>query len=130
MKYCKKCGNEVDGSHSYCFSCGATIEVEETKDEFAYGDAQETQKEVKYCDTCGNEIDDSEPYCFHCGAAIESNEQSDGVAGDFWWGVLGFILPLLGLILYFVWREDKPERGKSIIVGSVIGLVLNAVILN
>ncbi|MFV0556058.1 MAG: hypothetical protein ACK5LM_03010, partial [Lactovum sp.] len=31
----------------------------------------------------------------------------------FWWGVLGFFLPLVGLILFIIWRKDTQTKGKG-----------------
>ncbi|MFP4078832.1 MAG: hypothetical protein ACLFUQ_06790 [Candidatus Izemoplasmataceae bacterium] len=43
-------------------------------------------------------------------------------------GLLGFFLPIIGLILYFVWLEERPRIAKAVGAGAlasvVVGLLL------
>ena len=48
-------------------------------------------------------------------------------SGSIGWGVLGFFFPLVGIILYFVWRSIKPKCAKVSIMGAIIGIVLNMI---
>lgn len=47
--------------------------------------------------------------------------------GSIGWGVLGFCIPLVGLILYFVWKDSKPLSAKVALKGAVISIALGAV---
>ena len=38
--------------------------------------------------------------------------------------VLGFFFPVIGLILYLVWRETLPLRARSAGKGAIIGVVI------
>ena len=42
---------------------------------------------------------------------------------SFWWGVLGFFFPLIGLILYIVWNKTEPEKAKKVGIGALIGFL-------
>ncbi|MDR2565033.1 MAG: peptidylprolyl isomerase [Bifidobacteriaceae bacterium] len=44
--------------------------------------------------------------------------------GGFGWAVLGFFVPIVGLVLFVVWRESKPRSAKSAGVGALLGFVL------
>ena len=48
--------------------------------------------------------------------------------GSFGWAVLGFFLPIVGLILYLVWKTDKPlsakRAGKGALVSVIVGVAL------
>lgn len=44
---------------------------------------------------------------------------------NLWW-IVGLIFPLIGIVLYFVWKANHKEKAKSILVGSIISLFLNA----
>ncbi len=82
-----------------------------------------------YCRFCGQEIKDDAVVCPHCGCAtgnkcLSSNPNDAPSAG---WGFLGFLLPILGLILYLVWRSDYPLRAKSVGRGALIAVVLEVV---
>jgi len=84
-----------------------------------------------FCNKCGKEVNDEAVVCVHCGCSlkeeISSSSQSSEGAGCFLSG-LSFLIPLLGLILYFVWKDSKPKAskdcGKSALWGFIIGLVL------
>lgn len=48
----------------------------------------------------------------------------DGLArqndrGGFLWGLLGFLIPLVGLILYLVWIDDRPRTARSAGMGAL-----------
>jgi hypothetical protein len=48
--------------------------------------------------------------------------------GSVGFGILGFFLPLVGLILFLVWRKETPRKAKSAGLGALIGVVLEIII--
>ncbi len=51
--------------------------------------------------------------------------------GGFLWGLLGCCIPIVGLILFLVWKDQKPKTAKAAGIGalvSVLGSVLIYVI--
>lgn len=46
-------------------------------------------------------------------------------SGSFGWAVLGFLIPLVGLILYLVWRNDKPLSAKKAGMGALVSVLLS-----
>lgn len=42
-------------------------------------------------------------------------------SGSFLFGVLGFFIPVVGLVLYLVWKNEKPKNAKISGVGGLIG---------
>lgn len=46
---------------------------------------------------------------------------------SFGYGVLGFVFPLVGLVLWLVWKEVKPltarSAGKGALVSTVLGVL-------
>lgn len=44
------------------------------------------------------------------------------------WAVLGAFLPLVGLILFLVWKNDRPADAKYAGIGALIGVIVNVVI--
>lgn len=49
-------------------------------------------------------------------------------SGSIGWGVLGAFFPLVGIILFFVWKNTKPQTAKVSLIGAVIGIVLSLII--
>lgn len=44
------------------------------------------------------------------------------------WAVLGFFFPIVGLILYLVWRDTKPLSAKAAGRGALIGFVVGVLL--
>lgn len=95
-----------------------------------------------FCRNCGKEIDNNAYVCPNCGVKVkdelaERREQqatanleadSGSKAG---WGVLSFFIPLVGLILFLMWKTDRPKTasvcGKCALAAVIVEVV--AVIL-
>lgn len=41
------------------------------------------------------------------------------------WLLLGFFIPIVGLILYLVWKETSPSKAKAAGYGALIGFVIS-----
>lgn len=100
---------------------------------------------MKNCGTCGKEYEDNLTVCPHCGAAEEVVAQQEAPQqtyaqagaqqaqagsvdnGGFGWGLLGFLIPLVGLILYLVWKDEKPNTAKAAGKGALISVIIGVV---
>lgn len=87
---------------------------------------------MAFCKKCGSELEEGQQVCGNCGTSVSgTNVQSttSGVNdnGGFGWGLLGFCFPIVGLILYLVWRQDKPNNAKAAGIGAIIGFVLGLI---
>jgi hypothetical protein len=54
--------------------------------------------------------------------------QSSSDAPSMGYAVLGFFIPLAGLILYLVWKDQYPLRAKSAGKGALIGFIVDLVL--
>lgn len=50
---------------------------------------------------------------------VDKNQPSLGIA------VLCFFFPLVGLILYLVWKDTEPGKAKSAGKGALIGVIVS-----
>jgi uncharacterized membrane protein YvbJ len=98
---------------------------------------------MNYCNHCGQKVNQGQEFCFNCGAEINkqqgqsqqpgqyyqkpSNTQSQDT-GSLGWGILGFCIPLAGLILWIVWKADRPRDAKRAGVGALISVLVTALI--
>ncbi len=48
--------------------------------------------------------------------------------GGFLWGLLGCCIPIVGLILFLVWKDQKPNTAKAAGIGALIS-VLSSVLI-
>ena len=99
---------------------------------------------MAFCKNCGTQLADQSPFCSNCGAAQNTtytqasapnatyNQAAQpNVApadqGGFWWGALGCCVPIVGLILFLVWKDTKPKTAKSAGKGALISVILGVV---
>lgn len=74
---------------------------------------------MAFCKNCGTQLSDTTTFCPNCGTT------QDGPApvvdnGGFGWGLLGCCIPLVGLILFLVWKDTKPKSAKSAGIGALV----------
>lgn len=43
------------------------------------------------------------------------------------WGILAFLIPLAGWIMYFVWKDETPNRASAAGIIGVVSFVLNMI---
>ena len=83
---------------------------------------------MKYCSKCGNEVMDEAVICPKCGCAIQGQvtgvQSSAADAPDTGMAVLGFFIPVVGLILYLLWKSQTPLKAKSAGKGALIGFIV------
>ncbi len=84
-----------------------------------------------YCKNCGKEIDDNAYVCPHCGVKVEKQTTGDDSGSKVGWGILSFLIPLVGLILFCMWKNDKPATakvcGSCALVSFILGIVSSVI---
>ena len=85
-----------------------------------------------FCSKCGKEVNDEAVICVHCGCAIENKKApaANAHANDApntGFAVLGFFIPLVGLILYLLNKDTAPLKAKSAGKGALIGFCVSLV---
>ena len=82
------------------------------------------------CNNCGKILDDTSSYCNNCGARLDNSSKTN-VPEDrssFGFAVLGFFIPIVGLILFLIYEGKKPKRAKSAGTGALIGFITKIVL--
>jgi drug/metabolite transporter (DMT)-like permease len=84
---------------------------------------------MKYCSNCGSQLNEGADVCLNCGKSVNSRQTINIVndSGGFGYGCLGFFIPLVGLILYLVWKNEKPNTAKAAGIGALIGFILTVI---
>lgn len=85
---------------------------------------------MAFCRKCGKEIWDSAVFCPHCGSRQDGVQQQvpqrqpyADDSGSIGWAILGFFVPLVGLILWLVWMDDKPKCAKMAGLGALAAVI-------
>jgi predicted nucleic acid-binding Zn ribbon protein len=71
-----------------------------------------------FCEKCGTQIGDDQRFCSKC----VINQVKDKASIGF--GILSFFIPLVGLILFLVWKKDAPLKAKFCGIGALIGFII------
>jgi hypothetical protein len=86
---------------------------------------------MPFCQHCGQEVENSQEVCLSCGRAVKASSSVSRVQtndeGGFGWGLLGFCIPIVGLILYLVWMNERPNTAKSAGMGALISVGISIV---
>ena len=91
-----------------------------------------------YCPNCGEPIPDGAKFCYKFGASLGDGYSRDTRvdpstynydSGSFGWAVLGFFIPLVGLILYLVWKDERPKSAKRAGKGALVSVILYLIVI-
>ena len=67
--------------------------------------------------------------CPGCSCARDNRAlQSQNDSSSFGGALLGFCVPVVGHVLYLVWRENTPLKAKSADKGALVGVILSVII--
>lgn len=85
---------------------------------------------AKYCSNCGNKLDEKAYVCPKCGVIVNNdinNVNSNVDKGGIGWSFLGFFFPIVGLVLYLVWKNEKPKSAKASLKGFLISVIIGVI---
>lgn len=80
-----------------------------------------------FCSKCGAKIPKNSEFCPECGNSIKevsTVEMQEDSGTSIGWGILGFFIPMVGLILYLVWKTDRPKDSKAAGIGALVSVIL------
>ena len=89
---------------------------------------------MKFCSKCGHELVDEAVVCVNCGCSVADPATPAAPAApavadapNIGFAILGFFIPLVGLILYLMNKDTAPLKAKSAGKGALIGFIVNLV---
>lgn len=86
---------------------------------------------MSYCSNCGNEMGFNQDVCLNCGHMNNKHNHNNVAVNDpggFTYFLLGFCVPIAGLILFFVWKPDKPKTAKIAGIGALVSTILTVIL--
>ncbi|MGG1215492.1 zinc-ribbon domain-containing protein [Micromonospora provocatoris] len=86
-----------------------------------------------YCPNCGSTINENAEICIKCGVNVLKFNNQATVAKDdkpnIWVNILSLCcFPLLGIILYFIWKDSQPKAAKSALIFALFGFVISIIL--
>lgn len=97
MKYCYRCGAPIDDNANFCQNCGTSQKQQQYDQYNQYNQYPQNPQPAK--------------------PAVE-DKKSFPIA------LLGFFIPIAGIILYFVWKDETPLKAKSALKGAIVAIVI------
>jgi len=83
---------------------------------------------MPYCHNCGAEVHGNQEVCLSCGAILTDKPITTYETNTFGWGLLGFCIPVVGLVLYLVWNKEKPKTAKAAGIGALVSFILSIIL--
>lgn len=81
-----------------------------------------------FCANCGSQVEPNAEFCLNCGIKV-NNMHVPTKANDepnIWANIISLCcFPILGIILYFVWKDQQPKAAKSALIFGLIGFGLS-----
>lgn len=73
---------------------------------------------MAFCRKCGKEIDEEAIICIHCGCAtgnaVATQKESTDREANGGELLVAFLFPIVGAILYYIYKADKPTAAQKI----------------
>lgn len=74
-----------------------------------------------FCKNCGSEIPNDSRACQNCGAPTSLD------SGNIGYFCLGCCVPVAGIVLYLVWKDQKPQNAKKCLWGFLLYVIFMAI---
>ena len=113
--YCKHCGKEITDETKFCPFCGGAQEDVNASQKAQANASQDTWQNNQY-QAQNQQYNGQQQY---------APQTQDARSGGF--AFLCFLFPIVGLILYLVWKDTLPLRAKSCGKGAIIGVIVEVV---
>lgn len=126
MKYCMRCGKEFEGESNFCPECAASVQPsKENRTEPVYQQPPVQQPIYQQVPPQQNPYQQPYQQAPYQQAPYQQLAVADAPSKGF--AVLSFFFPLVGLILWLVWKDKTPLKAKSCGKGALIGVIVNIV---
>jgi hypothetical protein len=136
--FCKNCGEQLDDLALTCPKCGAATATQTPPPPPQYQQPtyqQPTYQQPTYQQPTYQQPTYQQPPVYQQPAYQQPQYQQQypqapvADVPNFGFKLLGFCIPLVGLILYLVWKDQKPITakavGKAALIGFIVGIVLS-----
>lgn len=82
-----------------------------------------------FCSKCGFEVKDNTVVCTNCGCPISKNAHKATDIPNIGLNILGFFVPLAGLIMFCTMIGKTPKKAKQIGLFALIGFIINIILI-
>lgn len=136
--FCSECGKEISNDAAFCKCCGNSVSYGNINQPAAVTDtASQISENLIFCRNCGGQISVNTLVCPHCGVPVQENinkaKNTVNDEGGFSWKLLGFLLglliPIVAIVLYFCWCDSHPKAANDIAAGAWLGFFTGVLVV-
>ncbi len=84
-----------------------------------------------YCRNCGKEISEKAYVCPNCGVLVNQppkGQIADDNGSKVGWGFLSYFVPIAGLILFCIWRTERPKTSKVCGICALVSFLVSVAV--
>lgn len=87
-----------------------------------------------FCENCGTPLQDNDQVCTECGDRVNQvctpikDDSAATERASILWCVVGFCVPIVGLIIYLLWKDIKPRAAKYAGVGALTSVIVGTIV--
>lgn len=72
-----------------------------------------------FCKNCGKSISSDSLICQNCGMYLDKPLDTNNIGYFF----LGCCIPIAGITLYFIWKEQRPKNARNCLIGFLVSII-------
>ncbi len=114
--FCKNCGSQLNDESVPCPNCGYF--------EQPYNPNQNKNQQYSQTGSNNHQQQNQQYYQYNNQPPRNMPAPDDG---GFLWGLAGCCVPILGLVLFLIWKDEKPNTAKAAGIGALISVGLSIV---
>lgn len=75
---------------------------------------------MRRCKNCGSLIGEGQKYCDVCSTPVPEEKWYEYIL----WFIIGFVVPLAGIVIYIMKREYAPKAAKAALIGFIAAMAM------
>lgn len=86
-----------------------------------------------FCRKCGQPLESDYKVCPFCGTKTDVQPKKSFLSdtnfddNEIIWAIVGALLPVVGVILFLIWNNEKPLTAKYVGIGALIGFAFRTI---
>lgn len=116
--FCKYCGHELSDDANFCPFCGQNL-TEEINLNNNFNNSNFNNNDNGNFRRFNQRSMNDQDY-----SSLSYNSNDTGSIG---YGILGFIIPIVGLILFLTWKNEQPKNAKIAGKGALISIIISII---
>lgn len=122
--FCRECGKMIQEGNKFCTGCGTKVQpisIKVNTEKINNGPIVEENKQVE---NPVNKVNSNNNNYNQNNTNVVKVKDKASVG----FNVLAFFVPIVGLILFLVWKNETPKKAKAIGISALVGYILSIIV--